>query len=320
MALTVTGVDANGRITPKGVNVVIPPEGAGIGDLVYKQTSVFANPAYNTPAYFKVIGRGTANASVLTINGTSYTVYGGIYGFVAGMAMVIAPAEKGGLVWLTSGSSSVGPTHSKSPLMRNGKSHTYAQMNTAQNAGYITKSDTAQPSNGLLASAYEATPLTESTYLSTANTETLKRFGSWKEYIRQTLRVNGVPGTPFGMTTTGVKVHEFGRWMTHQLEATHGSTAAAAHACYIHNEGGGTWWLPSMFELAELMIDDHLNKVNENPSGVFAAVDRGSYRWSCVRYSADLAWIYYGISGMPNNAGFTNTMPVRPVTLLKLVS
>lgn len=317
MALTITGFDADGRIIPKGVNVVIPPEGAGIGDLVYKQTSVFSNAAYNTPAYFKVIGRGTANATVLTINRVSYTLYGAIYGFVAGMAMVIAPAEKGGARWCSSDSSSLGPTHSRGPIMRNGKSHTYVQMNTSRNAGYIT-GGSSQPSNGLLESAYQATSLTESTFLTSANAETLSRFGSWKEYIRQTLRVNGAPGTPFGMTSTGVKVHEFGRWMGKQAYTAGLSSYPAFQSCYNHNEGGGIWWLPSMFELGELMIDEHLDKVNQNSASIFATIDKGSSRWSCVRGSTGRAWNYDGL-GMSTYNRFSYTLAVRPVTLLKLV-
>lgn len=301
MALSVS-IGSDGRIS-RGTNVVIPPENAGVGDLIY-----------GTRSDFRVVGRGTANAG--TIGGRA--LFGGIYGFVAGMAMVVAPLEKGGLAWLSSGSSSVGPTPTKSPLMRNGKSHTYAQMNTARNAGYIT-GGSAQPSDGLLTSAYQATNLTASTYAASANAETKKRFGSWTEYIRQTLRVNGAPGTPFGITTTGVKVHEFGRWMTAQIEATHGSAAAAAHACYIHGEGNGAWWLPSMFELGELMIDEHLNKLNENNiSGSWDDISAASSRWSCVRYSTGLAWLSDAV-GVSNNLAFTLGLAVRPVTLFKLV-
>lgn len=327
MALAVKGIDANGRVTTGTASaivggVLVPRENAGVGDLVYKLTSVITDKAANnTPGNFKVVARGTATGSTITVGGTSYTLYGGIYGFVAGMAMLIAPTEKGGLAWLTSGSSSVGPTHTKSPLMRNGKSYTYAQMNTARNAGYITASGATQPTDGLLTSAYPATPLTAATYVASANAETKKRFGTWTEYIRQTLRVNGAPGTPFGMTTTGVKVHEFGRWMTAQIEATHNQTtvnAPAAHACYIHNEGGGTWWLPSMFELGELMIDEHLDKLNENGPTGWTDIATSSSRWSCVRKSTGGAWTYDNY-GMSSAAGFTGTLAVRPVTLLKLV-
>ena len=36
MALSITGLDSNGRVTPRGTNIVIPAAGAGIGDLIYK--------------------------------------------------------------------------------------------------------------------------------------------------------------------------------------------------------------------------------------------------------------------------------------------
>lgn len=324
MALTVTGIDSSGRVTTGTAaavvgGILVPRESAGIGDLVYKLTSVFSDKAANnTPSNFRVVARGTATASTITVGGTSYTLYGGIYGFVNGEAMIIGPAEKGGARWCSSDSSSLGPTHSRGPIMRNGKSHTYVQMNTSKNAGYIT-GGSSQPSDGLLTSAYQATSLTESTFLTSANAETLSRFGSWKEYIRQTLRVNGAPGTPFGMTSTGVKVHEFGRWMGKQAYAAGLSSYPAFQSCYNHNEGGGIWWLPSMFELGELMIDEHLDKVNQNSASIFTAIDKGSYRWSCVRLSTGYAW-YYSNSGMSRDYyGFSYTFAVRPVTLLKLV-
>ena len=300
MALSVTGIDSNGRVTPKGTNVLIPKESAGIGDLVFKSGSSI-----------RIYGRGTVSAT--TIDG--YTLYGAIYGFVAGMAMIVAPnGGETSAAWLSSGSSTVGPEYGGgTPLMRNGQKHTYVQMNTNTNQSYITGGSSAPYQ---LASAYQATSLTSSSFVGSASADVKARFGSWLEYIRQTLRVNGAPGTPFGAVATGVKVHEFGRWMTKQLVTTHGSTAAAAYHCYNYNEGSGTWWLPSMFELGELMIDEHLNKVNENSSVL--SVSAGSDRWSCVRVSSGSAWIY-GYSGMSADYGFTYGFTVRPVTLLKLV-
>jgi len=300
MGLTITGIDANGRVTPKGTNVLIPKESAGIGDLVFKSGS-----------NIRIYGRGTVSAT--TIDG--YTLYGAIYGFVAGMAMIVAPnaGETSG-AWLSSGSSSVGPEYGGgTPLMRNGGKHTYVQMNTNTNQGYITGGSSAPYKLG---SAYQATSLTSSTFASGASADVKARFGSWLEYIRQTLRVNGAPGTPFGAVAADVKVHEFGRWMTKQIVTTHGSAAVAAYHCYNYNEGDGTWWLPSMFELAELMIDEHLNKVNENSAVL--SVSAGSYRWSCVRYSSGGAWLY-DRTGVSDYNGFTSGLTVRPVTLLKLV-
>lgn len=301
MALSVTGIDSNGRVTPKGANVLIPKESAGIGDLVFKSGSSI-----------RIYGRGTVSAT--TIDG--YTLYGAIYGFVAGMAMIVAPnGGETSAAWLSSGSSTVGPEYGAGTvLMRNGqKTSYYAQMNTNTNQSYIAGGSSAPYQ---LASAYQATSLTSSSFAGSASADVKARFGSWLEYIRQTLRVNGAPGTPFGAVATGVKVHEFGRWMTKQLVTTHGSTAAAAYHCYNYNEGNGTWWLPSMFELGELMIDEHLNKVNENSA--ILSVSAGSNRWSCVRYSSGDAWVY-GNSGMSSVNGFTSGFTVRPVTLLKLV-
>ena len=328
MALGVTGIDANGRVTTGAAvsvsgGVLIPKESAGIGDLIYK----------NGTSNYVVIGRGTATGSTVTVGSTTYTLWGCIYGFVAGMAMVVAPdaAQVANVAW---GSYPANAPYwaGGTPMMRNGKKHTYVQMNTAQNANYITKNDVSQPTDGLLTSAYQSTPLTESTFDSTANAETKKRFGSWKEYIRQTLRVNGAPGTPFGApmapsggtAPSGVKVHEFGRWCGRNYFSSFATTTAGGH-CYnyqgsLGNDEKGTWWLPSMFELAELMIDDHLTKVNSNSGRI--SVSAGLSRWSCVLISAGLAWFYYS-SGMSGDLGLSDTssyLVARPVTLLRLVS
>ena len=309
MSLSVTGFDANGRITPKGTNVVIPPESAGIGDLVYKSGSTI-----------KVIGRGTASASSITIGGSTYTLYGCIYGFTNGFAMIVAPnGAETSAYWATSNSPTL-PSGTPeygggTVLMRNGKRCTYAQMNTARQMASDSYRGTAG-TNVHPTAAYDGGVMTESSFNS--NTNSVKNiYGTWKEYLMQTLRVNGAPGTPFGAAVAGdVKVHEFGRWMTRKLYAQSSSVFPAAKACYEYNEGGGTWWLPSMFELAELMIDDHLNKINENSS--LLSVSNGVHRWSCGRYSSGNAWFYdyYGIS---NYYGFADLQfTVRPVTLLKL--
>ena len=322
MPLTISRIDpATGRVIPKGTNVLIPKENAGIGDLVYKNGSEI-----------RIIGRGTTGGSSITIGNATYTLYGGIYGFVAGMAMVVAPddAQVANVTW---GSYPANAPYwaGGTPMMRNGKKHTYVQMNTATNAGYITKSDVSQPTDGLLTSAYQATPLTAANFATTANAETLNRFGSWTEYIRQTLRVNGAPGTPFGApmapsggtAPSGVKVHEFGRWCGRNYFSSFATTTAGRH-CYnykgsLGTDAVGTWWLPSMFELAELMIDDHLSKVNAN-NGIIN-VSAGLYRWSCVLRSSGAAWLYHG-GGMSGHDGLTlssSDLVARPVTLLKLV-
>ena len=314
MALTITGIDpATGRVIPKGTNVLIPKENAGIGDLVYKNG-----------ANIRIIGRGTANATSITIGIVTYTLYGVIYGFVAGMAMVAAPGETSEY-WAASGvSCTVGPEYGgDTPLMRNGRKHIYAQMNTAQNANYIKGGSSAPVT---LASAYLTTSLTgDSDFNALAAASEIKnKYGSWTEYIRQTLRVNGAPGTPFGATYTDngnvVKVHEFGRWMTRKVYTTTltPENFPAIKHCYEYGEGGGVWWLPSMFELAELMIDEHLTLVRQN-AGIITDINTSSDRWSCVRASSGYAWAYrnYGVSDYNGFSG--NPFTVRPVTLLKLV-
>ena len=339
MALSITGVDSNGRVTTGTKStisggILIPPGNAGIGDLVYKKTSVFNYLSGITPENFKVIGRGKATSSTITVDNVSYTIYGCIYGFVNGMAMVIAPTETSAY-WAASGvSCSIGPyyhptdsgANGKGPIMRNGqRTNYYAQMNTYVNSGYI-KDGSSQPV--ILSSAYQATNLTATTDWTPSNVSTniLAKYGSWNEYIRQTLRVNGAPGTPFGATyvdgTTPVKVHEFGRWMCRKVyESTSTKTNfPAIKYCYEFCENGGVWWLPSMFELGEMMIDEHWDRINDNAAfSGWTVPSRTSYRWSCVRFSSSSAW-YFSTFGMSDSYGFSAyQFTVRPVTLLKLV-
>jgi len=327
MALSVTGTDDNGRITPRAnTNIIIPPENAGIGDLIFKNATVG----------FKVIGRGTASGASITlkISGTDYTftLWGSIFGFVAGMAMVVAPngAEAGSLKWAPGGSVpswlnkyyGAGTT-----LMRNGNKTPdyYAQMNTSKQM----ESDSYRGTAGTSlhpTQAYNGGVMTESSYNS--NTNNVKRFyGSWREYLRQTLRVNGAPGTCFGAVFDGCKVHEYGRYITNRIgsESNYATNYPAVAHCYdyqgaLGSDPKGTWWLPSMFELGELMIDEHLNKVNENSA--ILSVSAGLDRWSCVPFSSTLAWLYYGL-GMSRSYGVTGAgsdLVARPVTLLKLVN
>ena len=302
MGLAVTGFDANGRITPKGSNVVIPPESAGIGDLIFKSGSTV-----------KVIARGTASGTTISIGGSSYTLYGCIYGFVNGEAMVVAPNERETFATWGSYPSSAPTYGAGTPLMRNGnKTDCYAQMNTAQQMSNDAYRGTAG-ANVHPTAAYSGGVMTESSFNN--NTNNVKNiYGSWWEYLRQTLRVNGAPGTPFGAVGGGCKVHEFGRWMGRTYFSS--SSYPAGYYCYTYGDGGGTWWLPSMFELAELMIDEHLDRINEN-GGIFS-IDRGAHRWSCVCHSSSYAWVYRN-AGTSSLAGFSYSFAVRPVTLLRLV-
>lgn len=308
MSLTITGIDSSGRITPKGDNVRVPLENAGIGDVVFKSGTSL-----------RVYGRGTVKST--SIDG--YSIYGAIYGFVNGQSMIVAPNEKGGKTW----GSDIGPAFGWGAIrMRNGNgsNHVYATMNiqrTYDLNGNFSGS-ALHPTCGWTGGGM----MSESGFNSSTEAQALYGTGTagYKNYLRQTLRVNGVPGTCFGATaddsTYGkVKVHEFGKYMMRLAVAAGITGFPAFEACYNHNEGGGVWWLPSMFDLGELMIDEHLDRVNENAlSGVFDEVSKSSYRWSCVRYGSGSAWTYTGV-GVSSYTYYSDVLAVRPVTLLKLV-
>ena len=324
MPLSVS-IGTNGRIS-RGTNVIIPPENAGIGDIVFCKSGY----APTAPSNLLVVGRGTNSTNSATLNSATYYRYGVIYGFVAGMAMILADTDGSGnsaetsKYYATSGYPSVSdlPIYGGgSCLMRNGKKATYVQMNTAQQQVSDSYRGTAGSAIHPTA-AYNGDVMTEATF--NGSTEAKKIYGTWTEYLRQTLRVNGAPGTPFGAIYSGTnnaKVHEFGRWMTKTLHARSTSLFPAANYCStfkVNNTGdvAGNWWLPSMFELGEMLIDSHYGLVNE---GLINDISTGSYRWSCVLFSGSLAWVYYNY-GMSNGYGISDyQFTVRPVTLLKLV-
>lgn len=117
---------------------------------------------------------------------------------------------------------------------------------------------------------------------------------------------------------SNVKVHEFGRYMMQQALAAGIENYPAFQECYNYTVAGtgdvaGNWWLSSMFELGEQMIDAHFDLANE---GLINDLNFASYRWSCVRYDSGNAWNYNN-NGMSNNNGFANELAVRPVTKLR---
>lgn len=318
MALSVTGIASTGRITTATAvavsgGVLIPKENAGVGDLIYK----------NGTTNFAVIGRGTATGNTVTIGNATYTLWGCIYGFVAGMAMVVAPdaAQVASIQWSTAGSNPTWLTKFYTLVqMHSGNStSTYAVMNTAQ----YKSSDLYRGTAGSLVhptAAYSGGVMTESSFNN--NTTNVKRYyGTWTEYLRQMLRVNGAAGTPFGATFDGCAVHEYGRYVTNRIASN--TVCPAIKTCYdyqgsLGNDTKGTWWLPSMFELGELMIDDHLTKVNSNTGRI--SVGAGVYRLSSVMASASAAWVYhfYGTSGTYSLNSSSSIAVVRPVTMIKL--
>lgn len=296
-------IGSNGRIS-RGTNVVIPPENAGIGDVVLKSGSNIL-----------IIGRGT----IATPLPSGYSVYGIIYGFVSGMAMICAPADFGSTMRWGDNVSGMGSFYygGGTVLMRNGLKATYALMNLATSKNDDWRRGTAG-TNVHPTAIYNGGVMTKATFEGSSGAEARKIYGTWDEYLRQTLRVQGAPGSPFGAVANGVKVHEFGRFFCKTFAGTQPS-GTALRACYDYNEGNGTWWLPSMFELGELMIDEHLDKVEENAgkAGIMGLNKMGSGRWSCVPYDDGYAWSYTGY-GMSNVSLLSDPFAVRPVSLLKL--
>lgn len=164
-----------------------------------------------------------------------------------------------------------------------------------------------------------------STFTGTSGSEARALYGSglagYKNYLAQVLRVNGAPGTCFGAMASGIKVHEFGRYMMSLAVAAGIDNYPAFEECYNYTVSGtgdiaGNWWLSSMFELGEQFIDAHFAPVNE---GLINDLNFASHRWSCVRCDSGTAWGSDN-RGMSGNAGFAYEFAVRPVTLLRLVS
>lgn len=339
MAFNVTGLDpTTGRVLPKGTNVIIPPQSAGWGDVVLM----------NSNRDIRIVGWGTYNASSLP---SGFVAYGVIYGFINGMAMVVALEERL-LRWAMAGpsSDSGAPTSSGSSeptvsrttatitggKMRNGNTHLYAGMNLnslLQNS-YSGENTILHPSAAWDVNAVMSRANFDALTISASNAKGL--YGTYENYVRQTLAINGAPGTVFGFHDSGIKVHEQGKINTLQLgiygpgSGTYASEYPgaldgniwypAANYCYNYKVSGagdvaGNWWLHSMFELTELMADAHWSKVNT--CGATTLSNR-VIRWCSILRSGTSAWCY-AASGHSDRNDLRYALRARPVTLLKLV-
>lgn len=347
MALTITGIDpATGRVIPKGTNVIIPPENAGVGDIVFCKSGADPHVASN----LRVIGWGTTSRANITISGVTYVPYGVIYGFVNGMARVVAFDEvsrRWTMAASDSGSeaatgdtdvsggypvadSTVGGGNN---AMRNGKKTTYAGMNlnSLMQNGYTGGNTIVHPSAAWDAAQIMSKANFEALDAGAGNAKTL--YGTWENYVRQVMAVRN-PGSCFTAHDSEHKVHEQGKWNTYLLGQytksspdpnSQGGTACwypAPNYCFNYYVSGTgetasshNWWLPSMDELLDLMIDDHWRKVNT--CGATTLSNRAN-RWSSVRGSATYAWNFSG-NGFCSNRLVRYAYTVRAVTLLKLV-
>lgn len=336
MALTVTGVDANGRVTPKGTNVIIPPESAGIGDIVLM----------NASRDVKIVGWGTYSSGSLP---SGYVAYGVIYGFVNGMARIVALSETSRR-WTMAASDSGSESSSGSDnvsggypvagstvgggnnAMRNGKKTTYVGMNlnSLMQNNYTGGNTILHPSAAWGAEQIMSKANFDALSAGGGNAKTL--YGTWENYVRQTMAIRN-PGSCFAAHDSDHKIHEQGKWNTYLLgqytksnpdSNTQGGTACwypAANYCYNYYVSGTgetadshNWWLPSMDELLDLMIDDHWKKVNT--CGATTLSNR-AYRWSSIRNSATSAWTCSG-NGFCYDSYVRNAFTARAVSLLKI--
>lgn len=337
MALTVTGVDANGRVTPKGTNVIIPPESAGIGDIVLM----------NSSRDVKIVGWGTYSSGSLP---SGYVAYGVIYGFVNGMARIVALSETSRR-WTMAASDTGSESSSGSDdvnggypvagstvgggnnAMRNGKKTTYVGMNlnSLMQNNYTGGNTILHPSAAWGAEQIMSKANFDALSAGGGNAKTL--YGTWENYVRQTMAIRN-PGSCFAAHDSDHKIHEQGKWNTYLLgqytksnpdSNTQGGTACwypAANYCYNYYVSGTgetadshNWWLPSMDELLDLMIDDHWKKVNT--CGATTLSNRAT-RWSSIRSSATDAWTFKGY-GCGDGSYGRYAVATRAVTLLKLV-
>ena len=347
MALTVTGIDpATGRVIPKGTNVIIPPESAGIGDIVFCKSGADPQVASN----LRVIGWGTTNNANITIDDSTYVPYGVIYGFVNGMARVVALTETSRRLTMAasdSGSeSATGDTNVSggypvadstvgggNNAMRNGKKTTYVGMNlnSLMQNDYMGGNTIVHPGTAWGAEQIMSKANFEALDAGAGNAKTL--YVTWENYVRQVMAVRN-PGSCFTAHDSEHKVHEQGKWNTYLLgrytksspdSNSQGDAACwypAANYCFNYyvsgtgeTAGNHNWWLPSMDELLDLMIDDHWRKVNT--CGATTLSNRAT-RWSSVRNSATGAWLFSYL-GFCNNGYVRYALAVRAVTLLKLV-
>lgn len=315
-------------------NVIIPNANAGIGDVVLMDSS----------RNIKIVACGTYSSSGLP---SGYTAYGVIFGFVNGMARIVAMSEAS-YRWGMLASDTENPQSSGSDsincgypvagstigggtnVMRNGKKTTNVSMNlnSIMPNGYTGGNTIVHP----------AAAWNESQVMSKANFDALTAggdnaktlYGTWENYLRQTLAIRN-PGSCFAAHDTDHKVHEQGKWNTFllgQYTAANPDPNApgsgpcwypAANYCFNYYVSGcgeaaadHNWWLPSMDELLDLMCDAHWSRVKLSTS-----LSNRAHRWSSIRFSATRAWLFYG-SGFSNISYVRYAFTARPVTLLKI--
>ena len=321
----------------KGTNVEIPAKNAGIGDIVLLDSS----------RNIKVIGHGTYDATSLP---AGYVTYGVIYGFVNGLARIVALEDvnrRFAMLASDTGDESVTGADSinaayqlassqvgtNKNTIRNGNTTTYAMisLNVAKSYNWtgdntIIHPTAAAPAEKVMSRAnFEALPL------GGGNARDL--YGTYENYLSQCLAVCN-PGSYFMATDGDRKPHEQGRWNTILIGAytkanpdpnaqgTGPCWYPAANYCYNYFVSGAgeaaadhNWWLPSMNEMFDLMIDEHLLKVNTSGA---TTISDNSGRYSSIRSNNANVCCFRSASGISYSYNMRYAYRVRPVTILKL--
>jgi len=281
----------------KGTNVEIPVKNAGIGDIVL----------LNSSRNIKVISHGTYDATSLP---TGYVTYGVIYGFVNGMARIVALEDVSRRFAMlasdtgdesATGADNINAAYQLSPslaapnknTMRNGLTSSYViiSLNTAKSYNWtgdntIIHPTAAAPAERIMSRAnFDALPL------GGGNARDL--YGTYENYLSQCLAVCN-PGSC---------------WYPAANYCYNYFVSGAGEAAADHN-----WWLPSMNEIFDLMIDEHCLKVNT--SGATAILE--GYRFSCIKSGTGSVHLFYSSRGISYSYNMRYAYRVRPVTLLKL--
>lgn len=343
-------IGTDGRVVTGKKNVVVPPECAGVGDIVFLDS--------NRNMY--IIACGTYNSSTIaSAIGSGYAIYGVIFGFINGMARVMSKSPYSrkfteGVSFTTSSSvapicaqdiaGSVVPAGGLS--MRNGVKTPYY---TAMDVDKLMASTTpASTSPALHPSACYGTGTIYSKAafdaLVAGNGNAKDVYTTYRNYMCQTIAVRG-SGSPFMAHDSNHKFFEQGKWNTYLLGryttsdpdtniSAYGSQTAdissgayypAAQSCFNHYEAGcgevatdHNWWLPTMDELFDIVSNG--TKITESGALTVSSI-LSTHLHSCIMGNQANTSLWFAHSfGMSSfeRRGVYTAMRAWPVTLIKL--
>lgn len=321
-------------------NVIIPNANAGIGDVVLMDSS----------RNIKIVACGTYSSSGLP---SGYTAYGVIFGFVNGMARIVAMSEAS-YRWAMLASDTGNPQETGSGtincgypvkdstiggdanVMRNGKKTTNVSMNLNsimqnQYTGGTSPSEGYDPLHPNAAWGLEQVMSKANFDALTAGQDNAKTlYGTWENYLRQTLAIRN-PGSCFAAHDADHKVHEQGKWNTFLLgqytkdnpdtdsQNTGDCWYPAANYCFNYYVSGcgeaaaNHNWW--LPSMDELL--DLMCDAHWSRVKLSTSLNNRAGRWSSLRYSATYAW-FFSYRGFSDRGNVRYAWTARPVTLLKI--